>query len=172
MSFNHIHEHKHIPAIDGLRVVAILLVLLFHNFNFLLVFNIGWIGVVLFFVISGFLITNTLINIPLSKENFIRFHLRRALRIFLCITFSFFFFYVLPLAISVPYEQAYYLNYQSWFLLYIQNWYFVTKETDQFSYLNHFWTLAVEVQFYIIWPLVVLIISIEKNLLISFYQLF
>src|SRR5436190_6342563 len=73
---------RHYPALDGLRGIAILLVVLLHNFGFMNYFFFGWLGVDLFFVLSGFLITNILLN-TLGEPNFLKnFYLRRILRIF------------------------------------------------------------------------------------------
>src|SRR3569832_1712860 len=72
----------HYPALDGLRGVAILLVLFLHVFDFLNYFFIGWLGVDLFFVLSGFLITDILLK-TVDKPNYLRnFYMRRILRIF------------------------------------------------------------------------------------------
>ncbi|HWE04793.1 MAG TPA: acyltransferase [Tepidisphaeraceae bacterium] len=86
-------ELSHLPALDGLRGVAILLVLLHHlfitaNFHhllsraFLSIAAAGWVGVNLFFVLSGFLITRILVASKESPHYFRNFYARRTLRIF------------------------------------------------------------------------------------------
>ena len=70
------------PALDGLRGVAILLVVLYHNFGFIKQSYFGWLGVDLFFVLSGFLITDILLRTR-SQPGFLKdFYMRRVLRIF------------------------------------------------------------------------------------------
>src|SRR5258705_5760496 len=77
-----ISHRSYYPALDGLRGVAILLVVLLHNFRFMNYFFFGWLGVDLFFVLSGFLITNILMD-AMGEPNFLRnFYVRRILRIF------------------------------------------------------------------------------------------
>src|SRR5438270_10669611 len=86
-------KEKHIPALDGLRGVAILLVLLFHftpqgSGHTLVgslmrgISQVGWCGVDLFFVLSGFLITGILFDAKGSVNYFRNFYMRRVLRIF------------------------------------------------------------------------------------------
>ncbi|MBL0272153.1 MAG: acyltransferase [Chitinophagaceae bacterium] len=75
-------NRSYYPSLDGLRGVAILLVVFLHNFGFMNYFFFGWLGVDLFFVLSGFLITDILLK-TLDKPNFLRnFYMRRILRIF------------------------------------------------------------------------------------------
>ncbi len=70
------------PALDTLRGVAISLVVIYHNFGFLKFFRFGWMGVDLFFVLSGFLITDILLK-QREKKSFLKnFYIRRILKIF------------------------------------------------------------------------------------------
>jgi peptidoglycan/LPS O-acetylase OafA/YrhL len=141
-----------IPSLDGLRAVAIVLVCVSH-FEYMKdppihgVADIGNLGVRVFFVISGLLITQLLIQEreQSGRISLKRFYLRRALRIVPAM-----WFYVAVIAalsaagiISVPHRDflralTYTMNY-----LWIRSW-----------YLGHIWTLSVEEQFYVLWPLV------------------
>lgn len=154
------------PALDGLRGVAILLVVFLHNFGFMNYFFFGWLGVDLFFVLSGFLITEILLN-TIYKPNFLRnFYMRRVLRIFplfyltliVCLL-------ILPTIKSLNLEAGYYTNNQFWLWTYLQNWLFVFKEPYGDKILLHTWSLAVEEQFYLVWPFIILLIRKPKRLL-------
>ena len=126
---NAINLHKpYYPALDGLRGVAILLVVFLHNFNFMNYFFFGWLGVDLFFVLSGFLITDILLN-GLHKPHFLRnFYIRRVLRIFplfyltliICLL-------ILPNIKSLHLDASYYTGNQFWLWAYLQNWLFVVQ---------------------------------------------
>lgn len=155
------------PALDGIRGLAILLVVLFHNFGFMSYFSFGWLGVDLFFVLSGFLITDILMR-SLGQENFLRnFYMRRALRIFPLYYLSLVIFLViLPAFKSFPVNLDYYVDNQWWFWTYLQNWLFILKKTSSTDILHHLWSLAVEEQFYLIWPLIILIVRKPRLLLL------
>ncbi len=73
-------HRAHYPALDGLRGLAILLVLLYHNFSFVSLFEIGWLGVDLFFVLSGFLITDILLQTKNSPRYLRNFYMRSTRR--------------------------------------------------------------------------------------------
>lgn len=155
------------PALDGLRGVAILLVVFLHNFDFVNYFFFGWLGVDLFFVLSGFLITNILLN-TVNDPNYLRnFYMRRLLRIFplyyltliICLL-------ILPNINSLHLEVGYYTNNQFWLWTYLQNWLYIFKEPYGDKLLLHTWSLAVEEQFYIIWPFIILFFRNPKRLLI------
>jgi peptidoglycan/LPS O-acetylase OafA/YrhL len=157
---------SHYPALDGLRGVAILLVVLFHNFGFIPFFSYGWLGVDLFFVLSGFLITNILLD-TLNSPNYLRdFYARRVLRIFplyyLCLLL---FLILFPLCGFYTQELKFYTSNQWWFWAYMQNWLFAFHLPGNANMLNHFWTLGTEEQFYIAWPLLILLIRKPKTLL-------
>ncbi len=153
------------PALDGLRGVAILLVVIYHNFGFVNYFSFGWLGVDLFFVLSGFLITNILIS-SVGKSGYLRnFYFRRILRIFPLYYFALLLFlFILPIFFHIP-NVSYYKDNQFYLWTYLQNWLFIFKITDTSS-MHHLWSLAVEEQFYLIWPIIILIIRNPKILLI------
>jgi peptidoglycan/LPS O-acetylase OafA/YrhL len=155
------------PALDGLRGIAILLVLFYHNFSYVPMFEFGWLGVDLFFVLSGFLITDILLQTKGTKNYLKNFYVRRILRIFpiyyLCL---FLFIIVMPRLTKVDFDMTYYSDNQSWLWIYLQNWLYIAKQTPQgASHLQHFWSLAVEEQFYMVWPLVVLLCRKMKTML-------
>jgi peptidoglycan/LPS O-acetylase OafA/YrhL len=155
------------PALDGIRGVAILLVVFFHNFNFVSYFAFGWLGVDLFFVLSGFLISNILITTLDQKHSLRNFYIKRILRIFpLYYSVLIFVLIILPGFFSFKDELQFYLNNQWWFWCCLQNWLFVLKIPEQTNILLHFWSLAVEEQFYLIWPITMLIIRKPKPLLL------
>lgn len=156
------------PALDGLRGVAILLVVLLHVFDFLNYFFFGWLGVDLFFVLSGFLITDILLK-TVNKPNYLRnFYMRRVLRIFplyyltliVCLL-------ILPGIKSLNLEVSYYTNNQFWLWTYLQNWLYVFKDPYGDKLLLHTWSLAVEEQFYLVWPFVILLLRKPKRLLLA-----
>lgn len=143
---------KHIKSLDGARGLAVLLVMLFHlhtpGFAF------GWAGVPLFFCLSGFLITGILNSKKdLKFSSYIRtFLVNRSLRIF-----PLFYAYLIVnflLLIALGNNHDGYM----WFILYLQN-YYIGMFGHSPGVLGHTWTLAVEEQFYWIWPLVIFFVA-------------
>lgn len=158
-------KRSHYPALDGLRGVAILLVVLYHNFGFIRHSYFGWLGVDLFFVLSGFLITSILIN-DINEPGFLKkFYVRRVLRIF-----PLYYFVLILLLLVFPAvgyfntELDYFVSNQWWFWTYLQNWLFSFQLTEDAKILTHLWSLAVEEQFYLVWPFVILLIRSPKKL--------
>ena len=150
---------RRIAGLDGLRAVAVLLVFLFHE-RLLLPF--GWIGVQLFFVLSGFLITGIL-DTDRDRalgERIRRFYGRRTLRIF-----PLYYAYLLgvialagasALALGrVPQEAERALAQLPWALGYSYNLLHASVAFEHSRVLTHFWSLAVEEQFYLLWPAVI-----------------
>jgi peptidoglycan/LPS O-acetylase OafA/YrhL len=148
---------QHIPELDGIRGTAILLVLFYHLHVPL--FDIGWCGVDLFFVLSGFLITSILLNTKGSPSYFSSFYARRMLRIFpLYFSFLFAYFCVLiPIAHHFGRAEGFTTAGQFWYWFYLQNWW--NGVGHDIPWLSHLWSLAVEEQFYLVWPLLVLLLS-------------
>jgi len=160
-------NRSYYPALDGLRGIAILLVVFYHNFGFVKQSFFGWLGVDLFFVLSGFLITGILLK-ELDQPNFLRnFYMRRVLRIFplYYLTLFLFLFVVAPLT-KDRIVWDYYQEHQFYLWTYLQNWLYIFHEPGQAQALNHYWSLAVEEQFYIFWPLVMLVLRKPKYLLV------
>lgn len=141
-----------------MRGLAILLVVVYHNFGFINYFFFGWLGVDLFFVLSGFLITDILLK-TVSKPRYLSdFYIRRILRIFpLYYLFVILCLFVLP-RLSPHFDVSYYKENQVWIWTYLQNWLYIFNGHDGTNALHHLWSLAVEEQFYLIWPFVILLV--------------
>lgn len=142
---------KHIQGFDGLRAFAVLSVMFYHlNWPG---FGLGWAGVPLFFVLSGFLITGILLDNKgdAPRHYFFTFFARRTLRIF-PLYFAF-------LGIVAAWCAWLGIKTEGWgyFVLYIQNYYLGGRQLQLIAGqdLSHTWSLAVEEQFYLIWPFVV-----------------
>lgn len=162
----HAVVRQHYPALDGLRGIAILLVILYHNFNFIEYFNYGWLGVDLFFVLSGFLITDILLHTVHGENYFKNFYARRVLRIFPLYYLSLILFIlILPAIPGFPLNMQYYQSHQFWFWTYLQNWTLVFSQDGDTTALGHFWSLAVEEQYYLLWPFVILMIRDPRKVL-------
>ena len=159
-------NRQYYPALDGLRGLAILLVLVYHNFGFINYFFFGWLGVDLFFVLSGFLITDILLK-TLDKPNYLKnFYGRRLLRIFpLYYLALVIFIFIIP-RLFHNFQADYYRENQLWMWTYLQNWLFIFKPAGDTTGLHHLWSLAVEEQFYLLWPLVILLLRKPARLLL------
>jgi peptidoglycan/LPS O-acetylase OafA/YrhL len=167
-----ISSRVHLPLLDGLRGVAILMVLLCHFVYYrnlspgsigsaiTTVTGYGWLGVDLFFVLSGFLITGILYDTKEAACYFKYFYARRALRIF-----PLYYTYLACVCLSLAtylwlrgYDPLFVRSLKdgAWASLYLTNIEIVRKGSMVTFAFGHFWSLAVEEQFYFIWPLVVL----------------
>ena len=153
-----------IPALDGSRGLAILMVMLFHYCAALdrtnpvgrLVsglFGYGWTGVDLFFVLSGFLITGILLDSREAENYFSSFYARRVLRIFPAYYASLAVLLFLVPLIDPPIRQL--IPADQWiYVFYAQNWVGVFDYPGR-GLFTPYWSLAVEEQFYLVWPLVI-----------------
>ena len=117
----------------------------------------GVLGVDLFFVLSGFLITGLLLEAKGQPHYFRNFYARRTLRIFpLYYLVLAVLFLLLPRIIALPplLERA--RSHQAWLWTYTANFYIAaTSSWESLTYVSHFWSLAIEEHFYLLWPLVV-----------------
>jgi peptidoglycan/LPS O-acetylase OafA/YrhL len=156
-------EEKHIPALDGIRGLAILLVLYDHLFwsnphsgsrifDFLnAVRASSFVGVNLFFALSGFLITGILLDTVTSPNFFSTFYARRTLRIF-----PLYYGVLLGLLLLTRPLHFVWHGWQYLFLTYTSNlvlWPRAPLMLQKIS-IDHFWSLQVEEQFYLFWPLI------------------
>ena len=140
----------HRDALDGVRGVAITLVLLFHSLKFAS----GWIGVQLFFVLSGFLITSILLkdsDLPLPFY-LKRFYWRRSLRIF---PLYYGFLLVLAIVYAITKTPAVFARDWPYLLTYTLNFRRILPDFGTNMYYGRFWSLAIEEQFYLVWPLLI-----------------
>lgn len=151
----------YLPGLDGLRAIAIIGVLLYHA-------GIDWVpggflGVDVFFVLSGFLITSLILEEydRAGRIDFKRFYIRRARRLLPAV-------FVLLIAVGIA-VLLFYRDALSAFredalatLLYLNNWWYIVVDQSYFEsmgrppLLKHLWSLSVEEQFYLIWPAVAL----------------
>ena len=154
---------RYIPAIDGLRAVAVIAVMLYH-------LGVSWIpggflGVDLFFVISGYVITRLLLDSiqrsgGLDLRAFYKSRVRRLLPplVFMIVTTTLF------IGVWAPDTIKRLLTDTPFALTGIMNWWLVYRQQDYFEaigrppLLQHTWSLGVEAQFYLIWPLILLLV--------------
>ena len=161
---------EYFPALDGLRGVAVLIVMLAHGsvrlFPGDLTYRGGWLGVEVFFVLSGFLITSLLLKEKLmsGRVSLTSFWTRRALRIWpLYYAVLLLYVFVLPQLDSSMFARVYVAEGEpGWgayrdslwsFFVFLQN--YVTGPSEVRLGLGIFWSLAIEEHFYLFWPLLV-----------------
>ena len=166
---SNMHKSEYVPALDGLRGLAIILVIGCHFFFDFGIFRLGWIGVDLFFVLSGYLIASRFIRQPVSFKLVKIFYRNRILRI-LPLYFAFLLFflvvwYLLPVGrkvlLYIPSVPHFWL--QHFFL--VQNWMYVSSTSDAQLYnpLMHLWSIAIEEQFYLFFPFLIWMITKIKH---------
>jgi len=157
-----------IAGLDGLRAVAFLIVFFFHTRNL----PFGWMGVQLFFVLSGFLITDILLRMKDQlprREFFVKFYGRRFLRIF-----PLYYFYLALLTAlifllpalglkSLNAELGKNFFNQIWVAaLYVYDFFHASAFFERSRFFTHLWSLSVEEQFYLLWPLLIFLTPREK----------
>ncbi|MGB0749268.1 MAG: acyltransferase family protein [Magnetospiraceae bacterium] len=163
-------SQNHIASIDGMRAIAVLSVILFH-FNEHILPG-GFVGVDIFFVISGYVITKSLYSRPYNHffDYIGNFYKRRFLRIgpalFLCLSVTALFasMFVVPSWLGSSNEQtglSAYFGLSNFFLLENSDGYF--NERVEFNPFTHTWSLAVEEQFYLIFPILLFFYMASEN---------
>ncbi|CAB4676121.1 unannotated protein [freshwater metagenome] len=154
---------RYIPAIDGLRAVAVIAVMLYHlGFSWI---PGGFLGVDLFFVISGYVITRLLLDSiarsgGLDLRAFYRARIRRLFPplVFMIIVSTIY------IGIWAPETMRRFVTDSPFALFGGMNWWLVFRHTDYFDsiarppLLQHTWSLGVEAQFYLVWPLILLLV--------------
>jgi len=164
---------KKLSSLNGLRALAILPVF-FHHMTWAVphtnravgwlayFLSQGWFGVDLFFALSGFLITGILVDTRVAENYFSGFYARRVLRIFplyyavlIGILVAASFIHPYPTQLPVAADRKLYF-------LFLANWLCLWKGQWGPNVLGHFWSLAVEEQFYLLWPLCVWLVRPGK----------
>lgn len=159
----------YIRELDGLRGIAILLVLVHHfgpathSLWLERTLHLGWIGVDLFFAISSFLIAGILLNTKGEQRYFSNFYSRRAIRIFpLYYLLLLVFFTLIPLAQGGPYFETEFLRQSGsplWYVFYLGNLREAMTGVEPAYFLAPTWSLCIEEHFYLAFPLAVALLS-------------
>ena len=155
-------------GLTSFRALAFFAVFLFHIGHF----RAGYLGVQAFFVLSGFLLTPILVNMKKDlghRDYFVHFYGRRALRIFPL--YYGYLFVVGVIALFIVNTQNYsgiervdrFLDQLPWAITYTYNFFHASSIYEHTHLVTHFWSLAVEEQFYLFWPLLLFLVP-SKNL--------
>lgn len=161
-TLTHASTWAHRPALDGVRTLAVYAVVLFHA-------GIGWmragyVGVDVFFVLSGFLVTNVILSQYSSTGslNLVRFYSRRVRRLLPAAVVAILGTCAISAAVEPRLTSLGFVDDARASLLYVANWRFLGSATDYFaedisrSPFLHFWSLAIEEQFYFAFPIFLL----------------
>ena len=167
---------KYRPDIDGLRAVAIILVIFYHFFPSYV--PSGFIGVDIFFVISGYLISKNIFNnLKKNKFSFLDFYRRRIRRIFPSLIIVLIFSLVLSYALMLPYEFELFVKHLLYSAIFLYNFILINGfgyfEAETLTKpLLHLWSLSIEEQFYLIWPVTLFFLWKKRNANYSLYLFF
>jgi len=154
---------RHVPAIDGLRAVAVIAVILYHlDFSWI---PGGFLGVDLFFVISGYVITRLLLD-SIQRSGGLDLRAFYAARFRRLIPPLLFMIFVTTIIVGfwAPDTMRRFLIDTPFSIFGAMNWWLIFRETDYFeaigrpALLQHTWSLGVEAQFYLVWPLILLLV--------------
>lgn len=172
-----------IKELDGLRGIAVVLVMALHIFKRAAYFtehpvletftsftSVGWVGVDIFFTLSGFLITSILLRAKDGPHYFKNFYMRRVLRIF-----PLYYAAIVLVLFFVPKLETEFTDNLSIalpvMLIYQQNWAMLFDGFYMTQYLGITWSLAIEEQFYLLWPLVVYRLNTGKLVKFSLWYM-
>jgi len=152
-------ESHYRPQLDGMRAVAVYLVVAFHAG--ISAFSGGFIGVDVFFVLSGYLVTQLLLRDfrAAGRIDFRRFYSRRFRRLLPAAFVTLVVTAAVYTAVAAPADVHDAIGGFRSAFLYVANWHFISQSNDYFAAnvntnpVVHFWSLAVEEQFYLCWPL-------------------
>ncbi len=156
---------EYVPSLDGVRAIAVLVVVFFHATlvfpQFRYYFQGGFLGVDIFFVLSGFLITSILLKEFDQTENISlkNFYARRFLRLTPAYWFHLLIIFIFAYQIfpKIEVDKLFDNNTFVYSLLYLTNWQRALGSPDAAGLLGHTWSLAIEEQFYLFWSLALLL---------------
>ncbi len=167
------HSLVYKKELDGLRGIAILLVVFFHLWPNL--FSFGFVGVDIFFVLSGYLITKIISNkCRDDKFSLYEFYRNRIRRIFPALVIVLFVVLVIGYFFLFPDEYKLLGKHLKSSVLFHQNFRLIEEsgywdKSGQLKPLLHYWSLSIEEQFYIIWPFIIILIVRTKDKYLVFY---
>jgi peptidoglycan/LPS O-acetylase OafA/YrhL len=158
-----ITRRPHVTALDGLRGLAVLAVLLFHGGKL----RGGFLGVDLFFALSGYLITSLLLSEVdrTGGVDLFAFWARRFRRLLPAVLVMLVVITLVTSSLATVTERVAALNDGPWVQAYLANWHAISARTGYWASFDlprvfgHLWSLAIEEQFYVVWPLVVLLVA-------------
>jgi peptidoglycan/LPS O-acetylase OafA/YrhL len=142
------------------------MVMMQHFYGEYLPVTFFWTSIDLLFALSGLLITGILIETKDDPKYFKKFYMRRILRIFPLYYLLIIIFSVYVYLVSVhPEVFTYFKSNIIYFLTYTQNWYFIRNGVPPSGHINHTWSLAIDEQIYIVWPLLIWLCKTQKQLI-------
>ena len=162
------NKSKYLPSIDSLRALAVLAVIIYHvDVNYL---PGGFLGVDLFFVLSGYLISSLIIKEyrKTGSLNLYNFYIRRARRLLPAVYFMITVVLVVMVLFNEVLLRKSHLD-AIFGYIYSSNWWYIFHKLDYFdsfgaqSPFKHLWSLAIEEQFYMIFPLLFLLVNRKKK---------
>lgn len=157
---------RYIPALDGIRALAVLSVMTYHFGQSWL--SGGFIGVDVFFVLSGFLITTLLVERAPARPSLVRFWIRRGRRLFPALALMLVVVFVFA-STTGALEQATIRGQGLATLFYVNNWWLLHTGMSYFdsytapSPLLHTWSLSVEEQWYLVFPLLLMLLAVLRR---------